>query len=89
MRVWAIYYTVRANSKSKWCGWVGPCGVNILGDIFQPFERDCLSGRPLFFRTRTLARLRAWKLGLQKNKTWEWVRYQVRPIELIYVEIKN
>ena len=90
MRVWAIYYTVRRNSSDKWDkDWTGPCGVYLMGDGFNTYQRDCLQGRPFFFRTRALARQKAKELNKERNANWKWVKYIVRPIELTYKELKN
>jgi len=88
MRVWAIYYTVRANSKDSWGKkWTGPCGVGVaMKDIKDSFLWDCLSYRPFFFRTRALARLQAKKLHIEHNRTWDWVKYTVRPLTLSWTE---
>ncbi|ODS36154.1 MAG: hypothetical protein A7316_10250 [Candidatus Altiarchaeales archaeon WOR_SM1_86-2] len=86
MRVWAIYYTVRVNSNAPWCKWTGPCGVyGLIGDI-SPYMKKCLSGRPFFFRTRALAIEQAKRRDKELNKTWKWVKYQVRPLELVWAE---
>ncbi len=88
-RVWAIYYTVRVNRNTSWCKkWVGPCGVGVIMkiEIHNSFLQDCLSHRPFFFRTRALARLRVVRLLREKNITWNWVKYTVKPITLSWTE---
>lgn len=86
-RVWGIFYRVRTSSHSKWCNWVGPCGIHILPFTLVCEIADALRGRPFFFRTRKLAREMIEKLN-EKNRTWPWVDYSVRPIKLTYEAIK-
>lgn len=84
LKVWSIYYRVRSHSRGKWTKYIGPCGVHIL-HITLPCEiTDALRGRPFFFRTRKLARDMVKKLYDEKNTTWKWVQYTVRPIKLTY-----
>ena len=88
-QVWAIYYTVRANSNDSWSkNWTGPCGVGVTMriEINNSFLLDCLSHRPFFFRTRALARQRAVWLLRERNTTWNWVKYTVRPLILSWTE---
>ena len=87
-RVWAIYYTVRVNSDAPWKKeWTGPCGVGVVAkDILDSFLMNCLSHRPFLFRTRALARHHAAVLAREKNRTWTWVKYTVRPITLSWTE---
>ncbi len=83
-KVWAIFYRVRSNSHSKWSGWAGPCGIHVVLPISPSELVETLSGRPFFFRTRKQARAAATKLGKEKNITWTWVQYCVKPAELTY-----
>lgn len=87
-KVWAIYYTIRVNSKASWVpDWVGPCGVGITHRAnLSSYDYDCLSYRPFFFRTRALARQRAKELTFQANKNWKWCKHTVRPIMLSWTE---
>ena len=90
-RVWAIYYKVRSNSNDSWRRheWVGPCGVGVtMREFSNSFVYNCLSYRPFFFRTRALARLRVEDLDAEKNQTWHWVKYTVRPLTLSWKELK-
>lgn len=88
IKVWAIYYTVRANSNDSWSReWTGPCGIGItIRKMKDSFLWDCLSYRPFFFRTRALARHRAKELALGANITWHWIKYTVRPLTLSWTE---
>jgi len=87
-RVWGLYYTTRANSMSRWerNDWTGPCGVYIVGRELPGFYLNCLSDRPFFFRTRTLARQKVKELTKKTNVSWQWVKYTVRPITLSWTE---
>lgn len=87
-KVWAIFYRIRVNSNSKWCKWVGPCGVFLLGFPSSKVLTDILRGRPFFFRTRKQAREMAKELDQKSNITWTWVQHTVRPMKLTYEEIK-
>ena len=87
VRVWAVFYKIRLSPSDSWKRhkWVGPCGI-LLGYNTSPFIDDCLSGRPFFFRTRTLARQKAKELNLKKNHRWKWVKYTVKPFILSWTE---
>jgi hypothetical protein len=85
-RVWGIWYTIRAH-ENKWDSfWFGPIGVYGISFDFPAEIRGWLSQRPFFFRTRKQARDHARKLMGEKNITWEWIKYQVRPIRLSWEE---
>lgn len=88
-KLWGLFYRVRSSSYSKWCKWVGPCGVHCLPYQVSSDIIDALRGRPFFFGTRKQARLAATKLNDDKNKTWIWVQYCVRPIKLTYEQIRK
>lgn len=87
-KVWAIYYKVRGSSKDSWRRheWVGPCGVGVIQRDIDLHFYECLLGRPFFFRTRALARQKAKELMEEKNITWFWVKYTVRPFTLSWTE---
>lgn len=89
MRVWGIWYTIRCSSSDKWVSWVGPIGVYSIDLGFSPGAKGCLGGRPLFFRTRKLARDCAKNKAKARNLTWTWVKYQVRPLRLDWEEIQR
>ncbi len=84
MKLWCIFYRVRSSTTSKWCKWVGPCGVNILPLLIQDDIKEALQGRPFFFRTRKPARNMANKLNEKRNITWTWVQYKVQAVRLTY-----
>ena len=83
-RVWAIFYRVRSSTDSKWCNWVGPCGVYVLNFLLHDEILDALRGRPFFFRTRKQARIKIREILKDKNISWTWVQYKTRPIKLTY-----
>lgn len=83
-RVWGIWSAIRLNSNAKWCDWRGPSGVYGVDLGVSPQIKDCLGGRPLFFRTRRQARECAKRLDTQSNITWTWVKHQVRPVTLYW-----
>ena len=72
--VWGISY--RLGSMSTWAG---PCGIHWMRGLPQCMNRDAFIGRPLFYRTRKLAREEAAKhAGVQTRvrkykMTWEEV----------------
>ena len=88
-RVWAIYYKIRLNASDSWRRheWVGPCGI-FLGYDIPLFIENCLSGRPLFFKTRALARQQAKVLHRKENVSWHWVKYKVEPFILSWEKSK-
>jgi len=68
---------------------MGPCGVYVVvTDDFSPYVFNCLSNRPFFFRTRSLARQRAKELFQMRNITWKWVKYKVEPFILSWEKSK-
>ncbi len=87
-RVWSIFYRVRASSASKWCTWVGPCGIFALPQIFHTKITNAMQGRPFFFRTRKQAQAVAKELDEKSNSTWTWTQHIVRPIKLTYEVIE-
>lgn len=88
VKVWAIYYRTRVNSTSKWeKDWVGPLGPYAFNFLPREVKGYC-GNRSFVFRIRKQARDVANAKSLESNKTWTWVQYQVRPINLTYEEIK-
>jgi hypothetical protein len=83
-KVWGLFYRIRVSPNSKWSKMTGPCGIFTLPNKLDREIADALQGRPFFFRTRKLARAMATKLDKEKNITWTWVEYTVRPIKLTY-----
>lgn len=86
-RLWCIFYRIRVSSNSKWCKWVGPCGIGILSShsiFIGPELINALQGRPFFIRTRKQARAIAKEINEKSNITWTWVQYTVRPVKITY-----
>jgi len=83
MRVWGIEYTIK--SGDKWLSkWIGPCGVCCMSFRDKLGEdAKCFMGRPVFFRTRELAREEA------KKQTKERVKSRAIPIELIWKRVSK
>jgi len=88
MKVWGIWFAIRVNSVAKWGNWHGPIGVHVIKFVPQEIK-DVLPHRPFFFRTRKQAREHAKKADVKSNKTWVWIKHQVRPIELTWQECKR
>ena len=83
-RVWGIWYTIRANSKAKWSKrWTGPIGVYGV-DLIPLDVKNRFAGRPFVFTTRKQAREMAEHLDEKSNRTWTWVKRQVRPITMTW-----
>lgn len=92
IRLWGLFYRVRANSKAKWDNdWTGPLGVYCFPEVLN-FDKELMKSlalRPFLFRTRSQARTIAKKESEESNKTWTWVQYQVRPIKVTYEDFNR
>jgi len=86
-KVWGIWTAIRVNSNAKWRRWYGPMGV--YGIALVPNDiKDIFGGSPFFFRTRKQARDCAIKKETESNRTWTWVKHQVRPVILSWEDVK-
>jgi len=74
MRVWGVYYRLKASGLKDW---TGPCGIFAMS-FRDKLDADIFTGRPLFFRTRKLAREEA---GRKNEKSCNAV-YKVEPFDL-------
>jgi len=87
--VWTIYYKIRMNADDSWRRheWCGPCGMGMVWrNMHKSLLYDSLMSRPVFFRTRALARQRAKELDVQLNNTWIWCKHSIRPFILSWTE---
>lgn len=81
-KVWGISYAIKVHGI--WSGFIGPCGIGIMS--FSAGFRNTLGGRPVFFRTRQLARDETKKQRDRTNRVQ--VRYRIIKYKMTW-EIDN